>query len=144
MASEALKPCPFCGSEAEFQEGHRNHWHVQCSSCQASTNGWFARDGARAKAAALWNRRAPAPQWQPIETAPKDGTDIWVWSTIDKRAESIRFELYDDEIAEEVGEPGFWRYSEDLIADVAEAEGHEFSHWMPLPSSPRKEGSGDA
>jgi hypothetical protein len=77
-------------------------------------------------------------QWQPIETAPKDGTDILVWAVGYRWPEVVRYVLYNDPaIEEEAGEPGFWRYSDDVFADVCEIEEGEFTHWMPIPSPPR-------
>lgn len=79
-----------------------------------------------------------ADQWQPIETAPKDSTNILVWADGYEWPEVARYELYNNhDIEEESGEPGFWRYSDDLFADVCEIEEGELSHWMPLPPSPR-------
>lgn len=54
---ERLKPCPFCGGEAEMYEGHRDHWKVRCTSCGALPGRWFAREGAQLKAVKLWNTR---------------------------------------------------------------------------------------
>lgn len=65
-------------------------------------------------------------EWQPIETAPKDGTGILAWDS------------YDDHTVV------FW--SEKARAWVLNVPGsycadrtHTFTHWMPLPSSPQKE-----
>lgn len=56
-----LKPCPFCGGEAEWDEKNKA---LQCSKCLAtilSSGGilrkWFDESGYRAYMAALWNRR---------------------------------------------------------------------------------------
>lgn len=63
-----LKPCPFCGGEAEFVETvpHYNHY-VQCKKCAAMVGRtsrqwdsrhetlWFKNDTDAIKA---WNRRA--------------------------------------------------------------------------------------
>lgn len=79
-----------------------------------------------------------ADQWQTIDSAPRDGTNILVWADGYQWPEVVRYELYNDpDIEEEAGEPGFWRYSDDLFADVAQIEEGELSHWMPLPSPPR-------
>ena len=90
--AEALKPCPFCGGEAEaislFAKPHPGNTYVKCKVCSAATE-----RGSYDWAVSAWNRRAPdekdaeiarlrealADQWRPIETAPKDDTAILVW-----------------------------------------------------------------
>lgn len=74
--------------------------------------------------------------WQPIETAPKDGTNIMVWAEGFEWPEVVRYELYDPEDASEIGMPGYWRYSEELLADVANVEDEAVTHWRPLPAPP--------
>jgi hypothetical protein len=69
--------------------------------------------------------------WQPIETAPKDGTRILV--AIDEDMECAAWALYDDE---EGG--GRW------IDAMGEAvwNGEEPEYWMPLPKSPSPPAAG--
>lgn len=75
--------------------------------------------------------------WQPIETAPKDGTDIFVWGDNYRWPEGVRFEPYSTDIAEEAGEVGYWRYSDDLFADVSGSfDIDEATHWKPRPEPP--------
>lgn len=65
-----------------------------------------------------WNRRAT---WQPIETAPKDGSSI----TLANAAKSIS---------------GFWHSKDsDWLSNelVPCAIGFEPTHWMPLPEPPK-------
>ena len=51
-----LKPCPFCGGEAEEKE-HRNCWehyfYVKCKNCCVMTPFKFGEE----KAIEAWNRR---------------------------------------------------------------------------------------
>lgn len=86
-------------------------------------------------------------EWQPIETAPKDGTEIVAW-----RDDSGWFAAFfgscenlclsDGEIEaaiNEVGEDSFfletwWAFTQD---GVQRLEGSERpTHWMPLPTPP--------
>lgn len=60
-----------------------------------------------------------APDWQPIETAPKDGTEIDVWCPSEVQRLTVK---WDGEVWENVR--GGW-VSENYP-----------SHWMPFPSPP--------
>ena len=54
--SEKLKPCPFCGGEAEFRGGSSTTPYIRCKECGGRTMSSF--DSAKLRAA--WNRRADA------------------------------------------------------------------------------------
>lgn len=61
MKDIELKPCPFCGGEAELNKSFTNNWsaYVMCSDCSARTAlfvqsiDWCAND----EAVKAWNRR---------------------------------------------------------------------------------------
>lgn len=67
--AEALKPCPFCGGEAEIRNDTRqdgNHYYsviyVECSKCGARTlekisDGYFDEYCSNEEIAELWNAR---------------------------------------------------------------------------------------
>ena len=74
-----------------------------------------------AEARAEMARLQQAMAWQPIETAPKDGTPILAWSRMSERAEVVQWEDPGD------GQFG-WRY----IGEYS--FGAEL--WMPLPAPP--------
>jgi hypothetical protein len=65
-------------------------------------------------------------EWQPIETAPKDGTAFIGYSPEYGWAGTVRFDLEDDEDPE-IGNPN-WEF---LGATVC------CTHWMPLPEPPK-------
>ena len=61
-----LKPCPFCGGEAELKEkeyamiGHKVQAYVRCKVCGTTSN-YFSENiayCANEKAIEAWNRRA--------------------------------------------------------------------------------------
>jgi len=62
--SDEPKPCPFCGERLEG--GDNYHPTAECL-----LSGWTLPHGRQKD---MWNRRASP--WQPISTAPKDGTPI--------------------------------------------------------------------
>ena len=69
-------------------------------------------------------------EWQPIETAPKDGRDVWLFTKDDYPAQFVG-SFVDDPLA-----GGYWRHAEELVANVL-GEANP-THWMPLPPPPTK------
>lgn len=59
MATHTLKPCPFCGGNAELLivPGKMAKWIVTCTKCYTN-NGTFATDD---DAREVWNRRVFEP-----------------------------------------------------------------------------------
>lgn len=79
--------------------------------------------------------------WQPIETAPRDGTRVMLWrgfTAIGSWSEMVIAEWVDDawrwpDHHDNPSTHGDW--SEENIADGYE-DAKSFTHWMPLPSPP--------
>lgn len=79
--------------------------------------------------------------WQPIETAPKDGTRIDLWMPSGRRVPNCfwgkpehscgEYEGYCDSCPDHDG----WIDSEDFMSGYTDEEP---THWMPLPSSPAR------
>lgn len=99
---------------------------------QLSAYGKELPDMTRLYASALAaGNAAQAPEWQPIETAPKDGTEVLLyldapWSKIEKAR------WYEPWKNWQVGE-----IPEDPIRDEYCGIGSSIpTHWMPLPASP--------
>jgi hypothetical protein len=77
---------------------------------------------------------------QPIATAPQTGVVIHVWGPDYKWPETVKWVKYDDDLAQELGEDGYWTYAEELLADVTDSpSSEEWTHWQPLPTPPRGE-----
>lgn len=65
------------------------------------------------------------PQWQPIETAPKDTvTEILAWDGYDMRVTRWYYPYK--------AHPGAWYESQDRYETLS----WEPTHWQPLPASP--------
>lgn len=69
-------------------------------------------------------------EWNPIETAPKDGTEIWLFCPDDHPQQVQGY--YSSEPEENIR---YWRPTEMLVSDVV---GEIYpTHWMPLPEPPK-------
>lgn len=83
-------------------------------------------------------------EWQDISTVPMDGSIIQVYAPGYEWPEVVFFERYDEADAEEIGEVGYWRYAETLLAEATDDAGAEdWTHWMPLPVPPGNESFDD-
>jgi Lar family restriction alleviation protein len=61
---DKLKPCPFCGGEAEtshgFDKSAKEYFFVSCGMCNAKTMNfykWWDSDNYESAAIEAWNRR---------------------------------------------------------------------------------------
>ena len=94
---------------------------IECTPCGARGSTYHPDDEPTAIAA--WNRRASG--WQPIETAPRDGTwvlcahDVAKWTRIGMQSKNFG--------------PG-WYYSATGFAATYKADVP--THWQPLPPAP--------
>ena len=79
-------------------------------------------------------------EWQPIETAPKDGTHILiVRAGEDKESIEITFwyQNFQDEYVPD--KDGLYRKETILWIESWNGNGHRATHWMPLPEPPVEE-----
>ncbi len=67
-------------------------------------------------------------QWQPIETAPKDGEEIWAFNGEQARM----FWLEGDGYA-------LWCWADPLLSEC-DPSPEPPTHWMPLPPPPSEKG----
>lgn len=63
-------------------------------------------------------------QWKPIESAPKDGSEIWAYNGEQARMRWTQGECY-----------ALWIWADDLLSD-ADPNPEPPTHWMPLPAAP--------
>lgn len=122
---QELLPCPFCLGPADItsvvggDEGDGYVWHVFCAEendCAMMPEKYAESERT---ARQWWNYRAP--QWQPVETAPKDGTLVLLWWPYWRQRAVIG---YYATLADR------WQSSEVLY------DAEPPTHWMPLPLPP--------
>ena len=71
-----------------------------------------------------WQAARAAPAWQPIETAPRDGAEVWAFNGKQARMKWI-----------EGGYFALWVWADELLAD-ADPNPEQPTHWQPLPAAP--------
>lgn len=93
--------------------------------------------------------------WQPIESAPQDGTWMMLWRTPEEkgsamRAEPLVFGRWHDEYQSFVWpeDPvdlftpwGLKEANKEIEDCFGVYESDQFTHWAPLPTAPKQEGS---
>ncbi|MFY4709902.1 Lar family restriction alleviation protein [Burkholderia glumae] len=146
-----LLPCPFCGGAVVLEQtiDKRHWWGVKCRNT-LNLGGTCAIEqipSASPEAAVeRWNRRAspapaiPAVHWQPIETAPKDGSMILMWVHANRHLIDEDGNPYEENFA--TVDFGEWKeFGEHGGAFIAYSGPHGdgadgITHWMPLPVDP--------
>jgi hypothetical protein len=94
-----------------------------CGTCR--------RDAQITRLTAEVEKLRAALQWQPIETAPKDGTAIDLWSVGGFRYPSAAWDF--------IPPVNGWGWTDTNHHGSVEEYG-PFSHWLPLPPPPAQEG----
>lgn len=65
-------------------------------------------------------------KWQPIETAPRDGTEIWAFNGEQARMHWVEGDGF-----------ALWIWSDELLSDIDPCA-EQPTHWMPLPAPPKE------
>ena len=88
------------------------------------------------------------PQWQPIETAPKDGTEILVFRMCCGCTPIAHVAFYKskeewDEIGYIIGDTeeefvGWWSYVRHSITQEKLDGDYTPTHWIPIPKLPKQ------
>lgn len=144
--SEKLKPCGDCGMPVAAGEYHPFAACLMFKACGNSdtvrANLAAVRLDATAEFAKTMSELESASQpgggWQPIETAPKDGTRILARNDSYGTRETYWCLYGDGSIAKQLfvqgkGPDGSWEWSE---PQNFWASSWVPTHWMPLPDAP--------
>lgn len=137
MSEIELKACPFCGAKpvmlvrgGDERNGYNTNLTFECLcgvsiETETQNNGGLPTEtvaAAKRRLRAAWNTRAP--QWQPIESAPKDGTAVLATSA---------------HMTGPNGEPVAWAavFDQERGRWTATWDGeplNDATHWQPLPA----------
>ena len=83
-------------------------------------------------------RTLTVPAWEPIETAPKDGTDVLVmYVHIDTQIVHNGFWIGSDETCDEA-DIGWWSYEHSEVSRIKLDSWMTPTHWLPLPKLKEK------
>ena len=78
-------------------------------------------------------------EWQPIETAPRDGTSVLVHS-IKWSQPTMMYFSSKEYFEKEYGDPDYmyegWYISHGMVFDQPNEYTYDPTHWMPLPKPP--------
>lgn len=88
----------------------------------------------KARELAGYNRGVEESQWQPIETAPQDGTEILVFTVHGEIEKSHWFVTESDEYDPVEGSDGLYRKRVNKYYEGWNS--NRFTHWMPQPKPP--------
>lgn len=128
-----IKPCPLCGGTAVTDNDTVFMFkgnYVVCRSCNLSTGGYEHTDDA----IEAWNSIGSA--WQPIDTAPKDGSRILLFYSKSRKEGVTETAVGRWEIQKYHDRPRPYWENEKYIGDVSYKRENPPTHWMPLPSPP--------
>lgn len=100
------------------------HFLYSMSAALASEGKDYHSQRCREIGDAIARLRAQTADWQPIDSAPKDGTDILVWEPWCLRAVVVFWD------GDSLLNNSAWRVRWDA------APIHLVTHWMPLPPPP--------
>ena len=120
MTDTDLKPCPFCGGEAQLIKLTDIDVKVSC----ISNSGWCDAEVQREDADTCieaWNTRTHG--WQPIETAPKDGTGFIAYSPTHGIKTPVSWNK------------DYRRFDKNGYSSLK----NDWTHWMPLPNPPEEQ-----
>lgn len=136
MTEPTLLPCPFakCGGKAIMRSKYDTiwalckHW-VTCCSCGTASPGRYYK--APEEAIAVWNTRTSTPPaWQPIATAPKDGTVIDLWCS------HGRIPCCSWRVAGNFNGDSAWHNESGFPIEYGHPKKIP-TYWMPLPEPPK-------
>ncbi len=130
--------CPHCGHSgvAAIEDEISERWKIYCGGCGSSSGSCETIQDAKA----LWNARPQDERilWQPIETAPRDGTYILGWDRLFGFRETY-WDLYGDGSPAKAsylsgyGPNGKWSW---LEPQSNWSGSWKPTHWMPSPALP--------
>ena len=120
--------CPLCGALLSKHPSQRGKWYCKCSSEQDPSPPADLQTPAEGER--VGTVEPTFGSWQPIETAPKDGTQLLTYWPGNEPHEGVvctgRWDDYDER----------WDFDAEGWSDEDYAEIPQPTHWMPMPLPP--------
>lgn len=124
MSDEKLKPCPFCGGEAELISVGRYEFFIKCHrGCVEQSHVYKAKSSA----INAWNRRKAEREWIPCSERLPEDDELMLVHYVDPREGATTIWIG-------------WHEMENVWYIDGDAHSREFGNeviaWTPLPKEP--------
>jgi len=129
-----LLPCPACGKTPHLQFDPNRRYFVECMECDIYLYAYTAYAPTCVRA---WNDfvEATQPQWQPMDTAPRNGKTVLILTAHGEVKIRCCFE-------DKYGQ-SWWQHDSEHYDDGYPHHETSVVAWMPLPQLPESEVNDD-
>lgn len=117
-------------TDQEIYDAIDEAWHEETGDSVAPSS--IRRFARNFLSRAIPERHVVVPGWQPIETAPRDGTQIIMFNAMDNVAVIGSWSKHNH--------VPVWGWIRPVEIYGEEVDGFIPTHWMPLPAAPAPEG----
>lgn len=126
MSDIELKPCPFCGGEAQLVRDRIGLWRVGCKKCNCMTTYQFdfgeGEEASQKKAVNVWNTRKPMERVVEFPTEPIKVADLLIHDTCVYENKLFKGYLGDTSVVNRYSKSDLRQIAEHLLAYCNNAE----------------------
>lgn len=121
---------PLPKSEGAFETTDDGRWvEAPAGADQARLTHLYSDDQMRAYADATCSLRGGQQGWQSIDSAPRDGSEVWSFN-----GEQGRMHWTEGRV-DDIDQWALWVWADPALAEL-DPSPDQPTHWMPLPSPP--------